>query len=100
MEYLKDTENFGKTFREGENLEGFFSKVLSFVERRIFNRISNRVNFLLTRVNDSRTEIVAPGNSDKNQDGNWRTRVNDNGDLVTEKRISGTWTEANKIHGS
>ncbi len=45
-------------------------------------------------------ETVAPGNKDKNEDGNWRQRVDNNGDYVFEKRISGTWTEANKIHGS
>ena len=100
LEYLNDTERFGESYKEGQKLERFFSKLLSFIERQIFNRISKRVNFLLTRINDSKMETVAPGNKDKNEDGNWRQRVDNNGDYVFEKRISGTWTEANKIHGS
>jgi hypothetical protein len=99
MEYLKDIENFGMTFKEGENLEGFFAKLVSFLERRVFNRISKRVNFLLTRVNDQKVEIIADGNSDKDQNGNWRISES-SGDLVIEKRISGSWVEAQKIAGS
>ncbi len=100
MEFLKDLENFGVGYQKGEELEGFFEKLISFVERRIFNRISKKVNFILTRINDSRMETVAPGNKDKNEDGNWRTRVDDNGDFVFEKRVNSVWVEANKIHGS
>lgn len=99
MEYLKDTEQFGMAFKEGEDLEGFFSKIISFLERRIFNRISKRVNFLLTRVNDQKIEIVADGNDDKNQNGNWRISES-SGDLVVEKRVSGSWTKVQKYHGS
>lgn len=98
MEHLKNTENFGMPYKEGEDLEGFFAKLISFIERRIFNRISKRVNFLLTRVNEQRMEIVADGNSDKNEDGNWRIRES-SGDLVIEKRVSGVWTEVQKYHG-
>ncbi len=98
MEHLKDTENFGMAFKEGEDLEGFFSKIISFLERRIFNRISKRVNFLLKRVNDEKLEIIASGESDKDQDGNWRIRET-SGDLVIEKRVSGTWVEVQKYHG-
>ena len=98
MEHLKDTENFGMAFKEGEDLEGFFSKIISFLERRIFNRISKRVNFLLTRVNDQKMEIVADGNSNKNEDDNWRI-IETSGDLVIEKRVSGTWVEVQKYHG-
>lgn len=98
MEYLKDTENFGTDFKKGEDLENFFSKLISFLERRVFNRISKRVNFLLTRVNDNKLEIVADGNDDKDQDGNWRFSES-SGDLVIEKRISGTWTESKTFHG-
>lgn len=99
MEYLKDLENFGTNFKEGENLETFFSKFVSFLERKVFNRISKRVNFLLTRINNSKVEVVADSNNDKNQDGNWRLRES-SGDLVIEKRVSGSWVEAQKIAGS
>lgn len=92
MEYLKDTENFGMTFKEGEDLEEFFSKFTSFLERKVFNRTSKRVNFLLTRINDQKLEIIADGNSDKDEDGNWRFFVDSSGDLIIQKRVSGTWT--------
>ncbi len=101
MEHLKDLENFGIPFKEGEDdVEEFLNELVSFVERRVFNRVSKRVNFLLTRINDQKVEIVADGNSDKDEDNNWRTRVNANGDFVFEKRVSGAWVEANKIAGS
>ncbi len=100
MEYLKDTENFGETYKKDDDLERFFWKLLSWIERRIFGRISKRVNFVLKRVQDSRIELIAPDNNDKNQDGNWAIEVDSNGDLIFEKRVSGTWTEANKFHGS
>lgn len=99
LEYLNDTENFGEGYKEGQKLERFFSKLLSFIERQIFNRISKRINFLLTRVNDSKVEIVAPGNKDKNEDGNWQLIVDDNGDLLAQKRISGTWETSEIYHG-
>ncbi len=100
MEFLKDKENFGIGYQKDENLEGFFEKLITFIERRIFNRISKRVNFTLKRVQDNRIELIAPGNDDKGQDNNWAIEVDSNFDLIFEKRISGTWTEANKIHGS
>lgn len=99
MDYLNNEENFGANYRSRENLENFFTKLLIFIERKIFSAISKRVNFLLTRINDSKLEIVADGNNDKDEDGNWRLREN-SGDLVIEKRISGIWTEADKIAGS
>ncbi|KKL11191.1 hypothetical protein LCGC14_2548290 [marine sediment metagenome] len=98
MEYLKNLEDFGTAFKEGENLEGFFSKLVSFLERKVFNRISKRVNFLLTRINDQKLEIIADGNTDKNENGNWRISES-SGDLIIEKRVSGTWTEVRKFHG-
>lgn len=98
MEYLKNTENFGATFKEERNVTDYLAKFISFVERRIFNRISKRVNFLLKRVNDQKLEIIADGNSDKNEDDNWRI-IESNGDLLVQKRIGGTWTTSDKYHG-
>ena len=91
MEYLKDTENFGQTFKEGDDIEKFFEEILSFFERKVFNKTSKRVNFLLTRINDQKLEIVADGNSDKNQDSNWRL-LESGGSLIIQKRVGGTWT--------
>ncbi len=98
MEYLKDTENFGVGYKQGEDLETFFSKLISFLERRVFNRVSKRVNFLLKRVNDQKLEIIATDNDDKDQNDNWRIRET-GGDLVIEKRVSSVWTEVRKFHG-
>jgi hypothetical protein len=99
LEYLKDTEDFGSRYKEGEDVERFFGKLLSWVERRIFNRISKRTNFLLTRVNDQKIEIIADGNDDKNQEGNWREIIS--GDDLLKQRYDGTtWITVEKWHGS
>lgn len=52
MENLKDTESFGSTYNEGEDLVRFLEKFQAWIERRIFNCISKRVNFLLLRLED------------------------------------------------
>ena len=98
MEHLKDTEKF-IVYKKEESLTLYISKLVSWIERRIFNRISKRVNFLLKRVNDQKIEIIADGNSDKNENGNWRLQES-SGNLIVEKRVSGTWTEVKKFHGS
>lgn len=38
-------------------------------------------------------ELVAPGNSGFDQDGNWRIRIDASGDLLLEVRSSGSWTQ-------
>lgn len=115
MEHLKDTEKFivykglsdfedinneaVKRFlmsRE-EGLSSYISKLVSWIERMVFNRMSKRTNFLLTRINDQRLEIVADGNSDKNKDDNWRFFIDSSGDLVIQIRISSTWTSYIKV---
>ena len=98
MELLKNNENFGTGYKKGEDLDSFLEKLISFVERRIFNRISKRLNYVLKRVNDQRLEIIAEDNEDKNKDDNWRI-IESDGDLLVQKRISGTWTTSEKYHG-
>ena len=51
MENLKDTEKF-IIYKEGEDLPTYISKLVSWIERFVFNRISKRVNFLLLRMED------------------------------------------------
>ncbi len=97
MEYLKDTEQFGQSYKEEEDLPNFLMKLISWAERRIFNRISKRVNFLLTRINDQKLELIIDGNTDKDEDGNWRLFTNSDGDLVIQTRLSGTWTSYIRI---
>ena len=62
MEYLKVNENFGSTFKKDGDNESFFAKLVKFIERNVFDRISTRINFLLTRINDQKVEIIADGN--------------------------------------
>ncbi len=113
MEHLKDTEKFTvykkklRTLEDAkdnnaeeieENLSIYISKLVSWIERMVFNRTSKRVNFLLTRVNDNILEIVIDGNDDKDQNGNWRLKSDSSGDFLIENRISDTWTEEGKIN--
>ncbi len=98
MEHLKDTEKFGVGYKEGDELEGFSEELLSWIERRIYNKISKRVNFLLTRVNGQKLEIIADGNSDEDEDGNWKIIIS-SGNLIVQKRISGTWITSETYHG-
>lgn len=98
MEHLKDTEKFGVGYKEGENLESFFAKLVSFLERRIFNRISKRVNWVLDRQKDDTFEITKSDNAIET-DGNWRFNISGD-DLIVQKNVSGTWTTVWKYKGS
>lgn len=91
MDNLKDTEKF-IVYKKGEDLPRYVSKLVSWIERFIFNRISKRVNWLLDRVFQDYYEIISPDNTGRNQDGNWRIR-NDGTDLKAEKRESGSWVD-------
>jgi len=99
VENLSVTESFGANVKEGEDLERFLTKLIPYIERQVYEEISRRVNFLLTRVNDQKLEIVAGGNIDKDEDGNWRI-IENSGDLIIQKRVNSTWTNADKISGS
>ena len=44
-------------------------------------------------VTNAKLEIVADGNTQFDQDGNWRLRIDSSGHLVIEVRDSGSWTE-------
>ena len=90
MEFLKDTENFGVTYKKGDDLEKFLADFVAFTERRIFNRLSKRVNFLLKRVNGQKIEFIADGNDDVDQNGNWQIIISDD-DLPQQRRESGIW---------
>jgi len=98
LEHLKDTENFGTNFKEGENLEKFFEKLLSWIERRIFNRISKRINWILDRQKDDSLEITKEGNA---IDENGNLKIERNGDDWEVKiKSSGTWTTVWTFKGS
>lgn len=44
-------------------------------------------------VQNAELELVADGNTGFDQDGNWRIRVDSNGDLVIEVRDAGSWDQ-------
>jgi hypothetical protein len=89
MENLKDTEKF-VIYKKGEDLPRYISKLVSWIERFVFNRIPKRVNWLLDRVFQNHYEIISPNNTGREQDGNWRIR-NDGTNIKVERRESGTW---------
>jgi len=45
-------------------------------------------------VDNAELELVADGNAGFDEDGNWRLRIDNSGDLVIEVRDSGSWVEA------
>ena len=79
MEHLKDTEKF-IVYKKGQNLVVYISKLVSWIERFVFNRISKRVNWLLDRVKDGGIEIPPEGEV-PGTDGSWRHRIVD-GDWI------------------
>ena len=99
MEFAKETEDFGASFKEGNDVEEWLDDLVSFIERRVYNELARKVNFLLTRVNDQKFEFVASGNKDKDEDGNWRI-IESSGDLQFQKRVNGIWANADLISGS
>jgi hypothetical protein len=87
-----------KKFESGEAEEkkwpGWFERVLLWLEKENFYKISKRINFLLSRVNNNKLEIVADGNTGEGQDGNWKLTTDASGNLIIQENISGTWTDS------
>lgn len=83
---------------KSESLVRYLEKLLFWLEVHIYNRISKRVNWILDRMKDDTLEITKEGNP-INTDGNWRFKI-DGDDLILQKRIGGTWTTAERTHGS
>ena len=97
MEHLKDTEKFGENYKKDEDLEKFFGKLLSWIERRIFNRISKRVNWILDRIKNDAHEIVKDGN-EIGEEGNWREVIS--GDNLLKQRHDGSnWVTIDTTYG-
>ena len=97
MEHLKDKEKF-VVLKEEDNLRVYVSKLVSWMERFIFNRISKRVNWVLDRMKDDTLEITKSGNA-TNADGNWRFNINGD-DLEVQRNVSETWTTVWIFKGS
>ena len=98
MEHLKDTENFGEAFKEKDDLVKFLGKLVSWIERRIFNRISKRVNWLLDRIKNDNHEIVKDGNEIE-EEGNWRQHISGD-NLLLQRHDGSDWVTIDTSYGS
>lgn len=97
MEHLKDKEKF-IIYKKEEDLSLYVSKLVSWIERKIFNRISKRVNWILDRQKDDTFEITK---SDNAIDSNGNFKIERNGDNWEVKiKSSGTWTTVHIFYGS
>jgi len=67
------------------------NRLIDWIERQIYYPKAKRLNYLLLRINDNKVEITPEG-SDVNIDDNWRFFIDSSGDLIIQKRVSGTWT--------
>ncbi len=92
MENLKDTEKF-IVYKKEEDLPNYISKLVSWIERMVFNRISKRVNFLLGRVGDNHFEMILPTNTGKEQDGNVRLTFDSNNDVKMQYYGNDQWND-------
>ena len=90
MDKLKTTEQFPAAM-EDEKLPEYSARLLRWIEKELFFRISSRINFILDRVNDDFIEFVQDGN-EIGDDGNWRIIINGN-DLEMQRRESGTFVK-------
>lgn len=107
MEALKQTERF-KTFKRTEekrvqddldNLAEYLRKLTPWIEY-LYAETTKRVNSTLNQTQASSLELIKPGNTGKNQDGNFRISIETGGDVISEIRVSGVWTEADRIKAS
>ena len=93
MDKLKTTEQFPAA-KEDEKLPEYSARLLRWIEKELFFRISSRINFLLNIAQDGTFEIIVDGNTD-GDDGNWRIDIS-SGDWIIQKRESGAWVDATK----
>lgn len=99
MERLSEEFTFGKRWGgDKEGLRRYLGRLQQDIEKRD-QEIARRLNWLLERIETVHVEMVAEGNTGIEQDGNWKLLLR-NGDFFIQKRVSGTWTDADKIHGS
>ena len=89
MDKLKAAEFFPAA-REGEELPEYSARLLRWIEKELYYRISKRINFLLDRSNDNFFEFVKDGNL-PGENGNWRIIADSAGDLKLQHLESGIW---------
>jgi predicted Mrr-cat superfamily restriction endonuclease len=74
------------------------SRLVMWIENKIYKIISRRINWILDRVLSGGIEIIVEGN-EPGDDGNWRIIII-SGDLKFQKRVSSAWADAHTISGS
>jgi hypothetical protein len=98
VDNLNEKETFGSSFKEGDDAGKYSEELLLFIERKVYGRISRRVNFLLKMVNNQKLELIDDGNTDKDQNGNWKIAII-SGDLKVQKRIDDVWVTSRTYSG-
>lgn len=89
MDNIVENQSFSNL---GEDVnQDLISRIVEWVERNNYYPTAKRLNYLLLRVNDNKVEITPAGNA-VNEDDNWRFFIDSSGDLIIQKRVSGTWT--------
>ena len=74
------------------------SRLVQWIESRIYRIISRRINCLLDRILSEGLELIVDGN-EPGGDGNWRITISGD-DLLVQKRISGAWDTGHTFSGS
>lgn len=74
------------------------SRLVMWIENKIYEICSRRINWLLRRVLTEGYEFIVEGN-EPGDDGNWQIIINGD-DLIIQKRVSGAWITTNTFAGS
>lgn len=88
MDNIVESQKFSNPVEDID--KDLVGRIIDWIERQNYYPIAKRLNYLLLRVNDNKVEITPEGN-EVNQDGNWRFFIDSSGDLIIQKRVSGTW---------
>ena len=73
------------------------SRLVMWIENKIYKIISRRINWLLDRITSDEIELIPEG-SEPGDDGNWRIIVVGN-DLQFQRRVAGVWEFAGQRNG-
>jgi hypothetical protein len=89
MDKLHWTESFA-AHKDKEEMSSYTSRMLLWIQDKLWFPLSQRVNWLLDRTRDGFHEITDE-DTDVDEDGNWRLQiVGDN--LEVQKKVAGAWT--------
>lgn len=73
------------------------SRLVMWIENKIYKIISRRINWLLDRITSDGIELIPEG-SEPGDDGNWRIIIIGT-DLHFQRRVSGSWSDGPKMDG-